>query len=499
MRARVNKLTIQARLFDFMRYPYNHSKVYKVIDRIKLLIRSLESLDYNYFIRNAPPGDLFTDRSRPPPRNVDNRYKRIRRVWRRYPDKVEDHCKQLFGDFIENRDRSREYLDNMRDELYRDPGNWTLRNIYEDFYHYTVMQERFKRNVKWRMQDARKKELLFRLENEIMLRKSQGWYMIFNTLTVDRDHYGSVFSAGSAAWNDYIRRVERAIGIEIYGTARQAQQEKSTNPYHKYFAVVEEGGESGRLHIHCLHFMRELPPGWYDPNISKEIPCDELLYCMRQYWPYGSSEPKMVRFNRDDAYGKLRFRWPSIKDGLNYVPRQIQDAQGLVIYMGKYMAKQLLAPKGKDDYIWRVRLSRKLGLLPMTMLTKRLSDSQLEAVMLMRGNKKMLMFNRRIPLHLLKMLSVKEWLTRKSFYAPEDVWEMLCALPPRENLLKQFRDLIREGGTSKMRNCGIFKMMRLLYMEGSSILEKVRQVELECGMLYKQFSGMKGSGKSYDY
>ena len=82
-----------------------------------------------------------------------------------------------------------------------------------------------------------------------------------------------VFKKGARAWRDYVRNVDRYIGQHVYGTIRNSRLPSHRDNYHSCFAVVEEGDEGGRLHIHCLHFCRSLPDdALLDPNAGRATP-----------------------------------------------------------------------------------------------------------------------------------------------------------------------------------------------------------------------------------
>ena len=51
---------------------------------------------------------------------------------------------------------------------------------------------------------ARMSEHKFRMIEEVTLRASQGWYIVFNTLTVAPEDYNKVFDKGSIAWQRYV-------------------------------------------------------------------------------------------------------------------------------------------------------------------------------------------------------------------------------------------------------------------------------------------------------
>ena len=78
----------------------------------------------------------------------------------------------------------------------------------------------------------RKMRSVQRLEVAISERAAQGWYCLFETLTVRPEHIEEVFGKDHREFSRYIQRVERSIGREIYGTIRKAEEEKRNDgPY----------------------------------------------------------------------------------------------------------------------------------------------------------------------------------------------------------------------------------------------------------------------------
>ena len=77
---------------------------------------------------------------------------------------------------------------------------------------------------------ARKYDLSFRLKAECLLREKQGWFFIFNTLTVDSRNLETVFGKNSSAWTDYVRMVDRVITRAAQPPLTLSQMEADTLP-----------------------------------------------------------------------------------------------------------------------------------------------------------------------------------------------------------------------------------------------------------------------------
>lgn len=185
------------------------------------------------------------------------------------------------------------------------------------------------------------------LAYEIAYRAHQGWYMLFNTLTLQERHIGATFEKNSVYFKNYIRNFERALP----GSDRD-------NKDHTYFAVVEHGGKTGRLHFHVIHFFKDLPPEAKDPNFGRRLPNYWEINYFKRFWKFGWVVPKMVRYSPLDAYGKRGWRWPLDRDTGR--PYEIGSPQRLATYMAKYINKSFANKKDKDQ--WRTRKTQNLGL-----------------------------------------------------------------------------------------------------------------------------------------
>jgi len=202
----------------------------------------------------------------------------------------------------------------------------------------------------------------WRMIEEIEQRAAAGWYIVFNTLTVADWAYNDVFAKGSNAWRFYVQEVDRAIGTALYGTTRAAHEAKKENPFHSYFGVVERGGMHGRLHIHVIHCMREIPGAWkLDPNQRKGPPINRQIYKMKKMWKFGHSKPYACRFSDNDSFGKLGWCWPA--DKLTKKPIVGKPPIAIARYMSKYLVKSYSHSRGGDT--WRTRISNGFGLTRM--------------------------------------------------------------------------------------------------------------------------------------
>ena len=140
---------------------------------------------------------------------------------------------------------------------------------------YTDLEQLIVQTMNETGKQARAKQARTLLSFEIAEKAQRGWYIIFNTLTVNSENYSKVFHRDSDDFQNYIRTVDRLTCQAITGSKRR----KPNNDYHTYFAVVEEGSQTGRLHIHVVHFLRKLPIKARDPNRGLRLPYKRELTC----------------------------------------------------------------------------------------------------------------------------------------------------------------------------------------------------------------------------
>lgn len=289
------------------------------------------------------------------------------------------------------------------------------------------------------------------LAYEIAYRAQQGWFMIFNTLTVAPGEYYKVFSPKSTAFRDYIRDIDRKLAKATHGSVRNAQKAED---YHTYFAVVEEGAKNGRLHIHVVHLFANVPAGSEDPNKALAIPMRRELNTFKSNWRYGFSSPIMVRYAPNDAYGQLGYRWPyDLKTG---GPKKVNSPIALASYMAKYITKSYISPK-RTDTLWRVRKTQRLGRQLLTELLSTLTPPQLLAIASCPSlNTKL--NNQKIPPAMLRQEALRSYQSGQcTADTSTTLQQMAKLLEPLPSLLHSSRDTTLTITTSNRQSIGLIR------------------------------------------
>jgi len=412
----------------------------------------------------------------------NNAYRDLYSRWKAVPQTIEDHSILIFGRHIPKKSTEERQLQIRRNwvERHKKKGlasKKMLKDLQDaEFNH--ALKVKFLKTVRVQCLQARKTDLKKRLEHEVSTRYTQGWFLIFNTLTVSPEYINDVFALNSTCWTDYVRTVDRAVALSHYPNWRQAiLDRKKGNNFHTYFAVVERGSKTGHLHIHVLHFCKYLPQGSFDPNRGLPIPKNLCLDSFRQFWKFGFSKPKMVRFGQSDAFGKIGWRWPVERIGNKWLPIPIRSPLGIVIYLSKYISSSLETNnKSGGWYTWRTRLSRNLGIYPIQNLCKILTEKKLIQILKNPTNKKLMMFGRTINQRILKTQAYKELMIRQipknRFLHNLEIFQ----LEPKDGLLKKFNN-IREGRTSMNLRDGNIQVQSLIDMADFNINFEIRQIE----------------------
>nr|QJB20210.1 MAG: replication initiator protein [Microvirus sp.] len=410
------------------------------------------------------------------------------RGFNKMPETTRDHVTEIFGRIIKKTNRIDSLLqENARNVRFAKKYNKKAINQYltekEDLETKKKLINEFKSKLRLDCLNARQLELKKRLTYAILEAKKENWYLVFGTLSVDDHNYSKVFNEESSAWTDYIRSVDRAVGISLCGNWRNAiEQRNSGNDFHKYFAVVEQGGKTGRLHIHVIHMMKKLPLDAKDPNNGMTQPIKQNIECFRKYWPHGYvSLWKAMRTSNSDAFGQANWRWPvqqEIKDGdINYKPLPIGGIMRVVNYVGKYITKNYLNQK-QGELKWRTKMSRKLGLKPMEKLAEKLTVTQLYNLLKIKPTIKL--FNKTIPTGILKRVVFKKWLNQKSM--TKNTIRRLMALKnleSKENVLKRFENSILPLPTSSPLKCGDITMTTISKTDAFNYQEIMDKISIE--------------------
>src|SRR5947207_2823847 len=129
-----------------------------------------------------------------------------------------------------------------------------------------------------------------RLMNAMRQAHADGWFIVFDTLTLADDRLEAFYDNPNAL-RDYFRDIGRMV---LAAEGRKAND--SHADCYQYFCVPEYGTANGRLHFHAVHFMRTLPTGSVDPNFGRRVRNRRQLNSLQNTWPYGYSMPIAVRY-----------------------------------------------------------------------------------------------------------------------------------------------------------------------------------------------------------
>ncbi|AUG88354.1 gpA [Escherichia phage EMCL318] len=288
-----------------------------------------------------------------------------------------------------------------------------------------------------------------RLMNAMRTAHTDGWYVVFDTLTLADDRIKD-FYANPNALRDYFRDIGRMVL-----TAEGRSVHDSSTDCYQYFCVPEYGTQHGRLHFHAVHLMRTLPLGSLDPNFGKLVRTNRQINSLQNTWPYGYSMPIAVRYSQD-AFSRAGWLWPVDTKG---EPLKSTSYMAVGFYVAKYVNKKSdvdIAAKGLGNQKWnatlktqmallpkklfRIRMSRNFGmkLLPMTTLTAEC------LIQLTQVGYDVTPFN-----NILKQNAKKELRLR---LAKQSVADVLEAQPVTTNLLKFMRNLTRKIGASSLQS-----------------------------------------------
>src|SRR5476649_2040375 len=257
-----------------------------------------------------------------------------------------------------------------------------------------------------------------RLMNAMRQGHADGWFIVFDTLTLADDRLEAFYDNPNAL-RDYFRDIGRMV---LAAEGRKAND--SHADCYQYFCVPEYGTANGRLHFHAVHFMRTLPTGSVDPNFGRRVRNRRQLNSLQNTWPYGYSMPIAVRYTQD-AFSRSGWLWPVDAKGL-----------GAKEWNNSLKTKLSLLPKK----LFRIRMSRNFGMKMLTMTN--LSTECL--IQLTKLGYDATPFNQ-----ILKQNAKREMRLRLGKVTVADV---LAAQPVTTNLLKFMRASIKMIGVSNLQS-----------------------------------------------
>jgi len=196
------------------------------------------------------------------------------RIFNQFPTSNDEHVKGLFGRVLKRRSKIEYNYDDCKRMLnFAKKSNKNVKK-YQEMFDSADSNLKYYNAFKKKLRDEclaqRRSVLKKRLRYAIAAAAHDGWFMVFASLTADDDSIGYVFSENSTAWTDYIRSVDRAVGIRCHGLWKNALLARQRGEeFHRYFAVVELGSKRGRPHYHCIHMMKQLPDGCSDQHLKR--------------------------------------------------------------------------------------------------------------------------------------------------------------------------------------------------------------------------------------
>src|SRR5258708_12837506 len=105
-----------------------------------------------------------------------------------------------------------------------------------------------------------------RLMNAMRQAHADGWFIVFDTLTL-ADDLLEAFYDNPNALRDYFRDIVRMV---LAAEGRKAND--SHADCYQYFCLPVYGTANARLHFHAVHFIRTLPPATVDPPLRRPAP-----------------------------------------------------------------------------------------------------------------------------------------------------------------------------------------------------------------------------------
>lgn len=303
---------------------------------------------------------------------------------------------------------------------------WTCARLFEHFLYERLpaRQDVWSYMIQQGSANARRSEYLSRLDIELAQAVRDGWFVVFDTLTIDPLREDAFFD-NPTAFRDHVRRIGRLVNVACGKPARE-----SYDDVFRYFAVPEYGKKTARLHFHCIYFMKRLPHDSTDPNVGRRVRNRREISTLK-IWEWGYSAPISARFS-GDAFSRAGWLWPVNRAGL---PLEAKPPIAIAKYVSKYVTKSFLERtawqkvNGQERARqFRVRMSRNFGL--------RLDLSTLSLPVLLEVS--CLHYSATRSAKLLRRLALRQMSWKLAGTAIAD---FLGLIPPQTSLLERLRAL----------------------------------------------------------
>ena len=206
----------------------------------------------------------------------------------------------------------------------------------------------------------RSNELRTRLLLELTAAARRGQPVAMVTLTVADQHYNNFREYGGHIWSRWIDHVHKRIRQHVHGNRKPRGLDCSWHA-----AVVENGAQGNRLHIHALIGASSFPePTGRDPRRHSRDYRQELKPFLA--WPLGFAQWLPIRMHEADAWATTHdHTWPVQDVGGMLQPKQTGTAEQVASYLAKYLQKQkqgaLIEWRHVPQTPWKSRMSQTLG------------------------------------------------------------------------------------------------------------------------------------------
>lgn len=320
---------------------------------------------------------------------------------------------------------------------------WAIKRSPAEIVRFDLMQRKIEDLRKVAVYEARN-SLQYRMTSEAV--EHPDWFLVFDTLTVDTEHHDEFW--GDKKRHEHIwKRYNQAITRDVARALGLKRGEYKQSDIHRYVAVVERGEKTGRLHVHVVHYVKELPNGSSDPNYSRRVPNYREIRYWKKYWTLGFSSPQAVRFHSSDAYARRGWRWPvqrSKRDRSTYVAVKLASAADLGRYLGKYLGKDVHNSRKDERWRFRTKMTQGFGKQKLRQFMETLTLAELRKVcMEPLLIPQLRMFGKSPPRTLIAVEATRAYLKKMNSSSSRIGIGILMAIAPRPNILRQYSAMLK--------------------------------------------------------
>lgn len=260
--------------------------------------------------------------------------------------------------------------------------------------------------------DARTWNWTWRTTQELIQAHLNKEFIIFNTLTVSNENYETIFEKRSKAFREYINNLN-----------------KCTEEPGRYFGI-RETGELGRQHLHTLHTYCKIPKQWQlDPNYGRRKPYRREIQSIKKHWKWGYSTPIAIRFNSNDAWAHLGWRWPTDRMG---TPKPTTSPIQLAKYLAKYLTKQ----SQEESELWLTKRTQNWGMTTINKILDKMTNQELMILMLSKTKHHWKIAGIPTPPTILRWQAMKNFNSRQKIHL-----NTLMALNAQDSIIKRIQIL----------------------------------------------------------